>query len=760
MKNFMQGSLNLVARRLARRATAASLACALVAGSLASFQPGAVSAQKMAATAKAARLSDEQRILHVLNRLGFGARPGDVERVRQLGLETYIERQLAPDKIEDAATEARLRNLSSYWMTTAELYRKYPQPGQLLRALQRQGRLPADLAELRENRTKAGNEASKPPAPTGAAAMAGAMPDDAPDMMKAGETGAAKADARKDYRQALQEYYRENNLLQPARITAELQSSRILRAAYSERQLQEVLVDFWTNHFNVYANKGADRWLLVAYDRDTIRPRTLGKFKDLLLATAQSPAMLFFLDNFQSVSPSAGAGAARMRPRVKRFFETLTDPQAGGAEGAGQQGGERRRRMNRRRQLQRAGMNAEAAPQQQMPAAGEQQGRMAAETAQTPAPQPRRRRRGINENYARELMELHTLGVEGGYTQKDVQEVARCFTGWTIFDPRGAGGAAGLTNPERAGTFFFNPRLHDDGEKVVLGHKIPAGGGMNDGLMVLDILSKHPSTAKFIATKLARRFVSDNPSPVLVERIAAAYMKSDGDIRTTLRAIFASPEFNAPENYRAKIKTPFELAISALRSLGGETTGAPALHQWIARMGEPLYQYQAPTGYPDTAEHWVNTGALLERMNFALALVGNRINGTRVDLSRFNGAGGDGAATGANKSRLIEQFAAVILQGDMSERTKAALLKQLNEAATTPTTPTTAATANAANAATAMTRATNNDATNDDDTMMQRGGGGRRGGARREMLAAANTPITEAARIAALILGSPEFQRQ
>ncbi|HEY1402791.1 MAG TPA: DUF1800 domain-containing protein [Pyrinomonadaceae bacterium] len=733
----MKRSLNSVAPR-ARRATAFSLAFALVAGSFTAFQPGATHAQKMASsTAKAARLSDEQRILHVLNRLGFGARPGDVERVRKLGLENYIERQLAPDKIEDAAAEAKLRNLSSYWMTTAELYRKYPRPGQLLRTLERQGRLPADLAELRANRTKEGNEASQPAMEEKADAE-GAMSNDASVAMKAGETGAAKNASPRDYRRALQEYYRENDLLQPARITAELQSSRILRATYSERQLQEVLVDFWSNHFNVYANKGADRWLLVSYDRDTIRPHTLGKFKDLLLATAQSPAMLFFLDNYQSVSPSAGQRAARTRPRVKRFFETLTEPQAGGQENMEQGGQRRRRRMNRRQQQMREGAHAEGTPE--MPAAAQAQAQ--------PAPQqPRRRRRGINENYARELMELHTLGVEGGYTQKDVQEVARCFTGWTIFDPRGQGGAAGLTNPERAGTFFFNPRLHDDGEKIVLGHKIPAGGGVNDGMMVLDILSKHPSTAKFIATKLARRFVTDNPAPALVERIASAYTKSDGDIRTTLRAIFASPEFNAPENYRAKIKTPFELAISAVRSLGGETTGAPALHQWIARMGEPLYQYQAPTGYPDTAEHWVNTGALLERMNFALALVGNRINGTRVDLSRFNSAGG----TGAGKSRLIEQFAAVILQGDMSERTKAALLKQLNEAsATKPATlndttnrPTTATTG----------------AMNNDDATMPRGGRGRRGGGRREMLAA-NTPIPEAARIAALILGSPEFQRQ
>ncbi|HEV2802796.1 MAG TPA: DUF1800 domain-containing protein [Pyrinomonadaceae bacterium] len=745
MNIFTHQSLYHTAARRLRRATAFLLAFALTAGSFASV-PSAALAQKSTASGKPARLSDERRILHVLNRLGFGARPSDVERVRKIGLENYIEQQLAPERIDDAATEAKLRNLSSYWMTTAELYRKYPQPGQLLRALQRQGRLPADLAELRENRTQGANEAPKPGAVEAGKmdAEGAAMPND--PASKTAVPG--RNEARRDYRQAIQEYYRENNLQLPARITAELQTSRILRATYSERQLQEVLVDFWTNHFNVYANKGADRWLLVSYDRDTIRPHTLGKFKDLLLATAQSPAMLFYLDNFQSVSPSAGQNAARQRPRLKRLFETLTGAQAGNAEEAMQDGdAPQRGRMNRRRQARReakaqgAGMGEQAKM-----SAGEAQ-------AQQPAPpqqQPRRMRRGINENYARELMELHTLGVEGGYTQKDVQEVARCFTGWTIFDPRGLGGASGLTNPERAGTFYFNPRLHDDGEKTVLGHKIPAGGGINDGLMVLDILSKHPSTAKFISTKLARRFVTDNPSPALVEGIAAAYTKSDGDIRTTLRAVFASPEFNAPENYRAKIKTPFELAISAVRSLGGETTGAPALHQWIARMGEPLYQYQAPTGYPDTAEHWVNTGALLERMNFALALVGNRINGTRVNLARI--VGGD-AAQGADKSRLIEQFASVILQGDMSERTKAALLKQLNEAATTnKAMPATNAPANAA--ADAMTRTASND-----ETQMPRTGGGRRGGARREMIAA-NAPLPEAARIAALILGSPEFQRQ
>ncbi|HYO99043.1 MAG TPA: DUF1800 family protein, partial [Pyrinomonadaceae bacterium] len=459
-----------------RRMTALALAYALVGATLAAAPPAA----RAQAARGSARPGEDQRIVHVLNRLGFGARPGDVERVRKIGLERYVEQQLMPEKIEDAAAEAKLGGLQSYRMTTAELFRKYPQPGQLMRALQRQGRLPADLAAAAGNR-KGGETAAATKQGAGERMDAeGAMPNDAAAAaMTAGgdePEAAAGNDARRNYRQAIQQYYMENNLLQPARITAELQASRILRAVYSERQLQEVLVDFWTNHFNVYANKGADRWLLVSYDRDTIRPHTLGKFRDLLLATAQSPAMLFYLDNFQSVSPTAGQGANRMRPRVKRFFETLTNPQMNGADEAGQGAAppRRARRMNRRRELRREEVsNAQSA---QMPAPGQQQ---AQETPNAPQ-QPRRMRRGINENYARELMELHTLGVEGGYTQRDVQEVARCFTGWTIFDPRGLGGMAGLTNAERAGTFFFNARLHDDGEKLVLGHKIPAGGGIND----------------------------------------------------------------------------------------------------------------------------------------------------------------------------------------------------------------------------------------------------------------------------------------
>ncbi len=613
---------------------------------------------------EAQRLTEEQRILHALNRLGFGARPGDVERVRAMGIERYVEQQLHPERIDDSVAEAKVKDLTALQLSTSELFAKYPRPGALLRRLERSGEVPPELAAAVEARKRAQEAATTE--------EKGTKPE------------GTEPDARKrnaEARRALRDYLRKNDMRPPQQLTAELQASRILRAVYSERQLQEALVDFWTNHFNVFAGKGADRWFLISYDRDTIRPHTLGKFYDLLKATAESPAMLFYLDNFQSVSPDAGAG------RLARQRKNL--------------GGEQE--------------NAMARPEQQQ----------------------QRRRRGINENYARELMELHTLGVDGGYTQKDVQEVARCFTGWTINAPRGYRNAALGETDDRAGQFRFNPRLHDDGEKVVLGHKIPAGGGVRDGLMVLEILARHPSTAKFIATKLARRFVVDDPSPALVNRAAAAFTKSGGDIRETLRALLTSPEFNSAESYRAKIKTPFELAVSSIRALGGETNGGPGLHQWIARMGEPLYLYQAPTGYPDAAANWVNTGALLERLNFGLALASNRIPGTRVDLARF---AGDAKVSDANLERVTARFLEVLVHGDVSPKTKATLLKQLSEplpAATTETQP--------ANAT--------------EDEMLATG---RR---RRQQTRAASVDLSrvsnpELVKVVGLILGSPEFQRQ
>jgi len=697
---------------LAQRGAAILSIVALLASTLAA----SISAQSMKAPASksAAKLSEDQRILHVLNRLGFGARPGDVERVKALGIDHYITQQLFPEKIDDSASEARLENLGALRMTNAELYEKYPQPGQLLKQLQKRGDLPADLAAARDNRVKGGaNAAPNANAAKTGEAMTGEM--QGPDAAKANDQAKNNAQANNvaanpmdnpEYRKAVREYFMENNLRPAQFLTGELQMSRILRAVYSERQLQEVMVDFWTNHFNVFAGKGADRWLLISYDRDTIRPHTLGKFYDLLLADAQSPAMLFYLDNFQSVSPDAQLGP-QQRPGAAR------GPLA----------------------LLRMGNN----PQQQRPQQQQQQ------------------RRGINENYARELMELHTLGVDGGYTQKDVQEVARCFTGWTIFAPRGAGAAAQAIANGRladrlrtdAGKFFFNPRAHDDGEKIVLGHKIPAGGGMKDGLMVLDIVAHHPATAKFIATKLVRHFVSDDPPPGLVDRVAQTFLKTDGDIREVLKAIFFSPEFNSADAYRAKVKRPFELAISAVRTLGADTNGGPQMHQWIARMGQPLYGFQTPNGYSDVAENWVNTGALLERMNFALSLASNRIPGTRVDLSRLVGDMKTGGVV--DKAKLLDRFVTLIVGGEISPQTRETLLKQLSDQVTLPTMPP---------AQTAAAKAPPNPF----EAAFQRGGlnpGGGGGGPQQQLASVSPATIDNpVVKIAGLILGSPEFQRQ
>jgi uncharacterized protein (DUF1800 family) len=331
----------------------------------------------------------------------------------------------------------------------------------------------------------------------------------------------------------------------PRFVIAELQRSKLLRAVYSVRQLQEVMVDFWSNHFNVFAAKGVDRWLVTEYERDTIRPRALGRFRDLLLATAQSPAMLFYLDNWLSSSPDAALNRAR---------------------------------------------NGKGAI----------------------------RKAGINENYARELMELHTLGVDGGYTQKDVGEIARCFTGWTIRQPRG--------RPE----FLFDSRMHDRGPKTVLGTAIAAGGGVEDGIKVIDLLAGHPSTARFIAAKLVRRFVRDDPPAALVARVADVFHNSGGDLKTTLRAIFAAPEFFSPDTVGAKIKKPLELIASALRAAGGDTDAAQPVLRHLVAMGEPLFLSVPPTGFPDVAATWTSPDMLLARINFAIDLTANRIRGTRI----------------------------------------------------------------------------------------------------------------------------------
>jgi uncharacterized protein (DUF1800 family) len=428
--------------------------------------------------------------------------------------------------------------------------------------------------------------------------------------------------------------------------------------------------------------------------------------------------MLFYLDNFQSMSPNTQIGGnKRQNQRLQKALENGQIPP----------------RM--RENLKNRGLSDEQI---------EQRVKQAQDMAKKPKQQ-----RGINENYARELMELHTLGVDGGYTQKDIVEVARAFTGWTIADPRGYRSAAandikgvenrrlnrlqrqmGVPEDTESGEFYFNEKWHDGGEKTVLGNKINEGG-MKDGLKVIDILVNHPSTAKFIARKLAVKFVSDNPSEALISRVADAFRNSKGDIKTTLRALFADKEFFAPENYRAKIKTPFEVVVSAVRTLGADTNGRQ-IQAMLAKMGEQLYGYQAPTGYPDTAEDWVNTGALLERLNFAIALSSNRIPGTRVDLKKFEAK---------SKAQILDQAVATVLDGEISANTKASLLKQLEQ----PLPEVIISNASI-------------DSDDDDSTNTMQGGGKRGRVPQARMLAPSGN--AEVFKVVGLILGTPEFQRQ
>jgi uncharacterized protein (DUF1800 family) len=550
----------------------------------------------------ASSLTGEEKFLHLLNRITFGPRPGDLERMRQVGWERFLDEQLHPERISDAIAEQRLAAIPSIHLTSAQLAESYAPPQVVQQVTQ-------EIQAKRKKDKKAGDTASG-------------------EMTAPGQNPPGQIDPQ--MRREIQEALKEKGFKPAQQPILELQQAKILRAVYSERQLQEVMTDFWFNHFNVFAGKGADRVLITEYERDTIRPRVFGKFEDLLLATAKSPAMLFYLDNWMSASPNAKLPEVRNRDDLRRL-----------------------------RQQGQLGRGQIARLRQQMQ---QQQGRNAPQNPQLNNPNIRRPQRGLNENYAREIMELHTLGVDGGYTQKDVQEVARCFTGWTIRQPR------------QGGDFYFAPFMHDDGEKIVLGKKIPAGGGMKDGETVIKMLARHPSTAKFIATKLARKFVSDNPPQTLIDRTAQVFLKTDGDIREVLRSILTSPEFWAAESYRAKIKTPFEMTVSAVRALGGETNGGPVFHRWIAQMGEPLFQAQPPTGYADTAEIWVNTGALLQRMNFALDLSANRIPNTRVNLASL--------ASGVDSSEpssVADHFIKLLLYGKVSPQTRATLDKSLRD---------------------------------------------------------------------------------
>jgi len=526
---------------------------------------------------------DTARALHLLNRATFGARPADVAEVLRMGREAWLDRQLHPERIPDSAAQARLAAFPAARMSTGELYAAFPPPQRNPAARARRDSLRQAREEMqgdsgmamRASQSSADGEAMQPAAPRRRRRL---VAGDSAMAMRA--DGAGFAQAR-----------RRANGARPAVILADLAGAKLQRAVYSERQLQEVMTDFWFNHFNVFFGKNQDRYLVSAYERDAIRPHVFGRFRDLLEATAKHPAMLVYLDNAQSVVPdSMNPNAGRRDAAIRRLREMSPEQRA-----------ELLRRRGIDPRLAERMMNGDTAVLARM------------------------RTRGLNENYARELMELHTLGVDGGYTQHDVVEVARALTGWTV--DRGLRRQGGGAEP----SFVFRPAAHDPGEKTVLGRRLAAGRGIEDGEEVLDLLARHPATARHIAFQLAQRFVADEPPPALVDRLAQVFTRTDGDLREVTRALFLSPEFNDARYRGTKVKTPLEFVASAFRATGADVGPSRGLLQTLRQMGQVPYAASAPTGYPSRSEEWTNSGAMLGRMNFALALAAGRLDGVRVD---------------------------------------------------------------------------------------------------------------------------------
>ena len=603
------------------------------------------SAKKPPKTKQIAPLTQEQRAIHVLNRLTFGPRPGDLGHVLEIGVDKWIDQQLHPESIDDSTLNARLGPLRTLRMSPKELVENFPSPGMIKAVADGKAQPPNDALLAMIYRSQVARLQIQNQQKVSAATIAGLdtngkTPEDLQkDHQKLTATALAKdlLALPKDQRLPTLEGYSGDQLwalgtstpgdlrnklnsdftpeqreafqalgYPPSVGVNELQQAKLLRAIYAERQLQEVMTDFWFNHFNVFLNKDADQHYTTAYERDVIRPRALGKFRDLLIATAQSPAMLFYLDNWSSIGPNSQAAGA--------------------------------------------GKNK--------------------------SPDPKR---GLNENYAREIMELHTLSVDGGYTQNDVTELAKVLTGWTI------------DNPGQGGNFTFDPRKHEPGDKHVLGETIHENG-QQEGLQMLDKLARSPQTARFIAKKLAQRFVADDPPPALVNRLAERFLESDGDIREVLRTLFTSSEFWSSQTYLAKVKTPLEFVVSAVRASGAEIDNPGPLIQILGKMGEPLYQMQPPTGYSMRADYWVNSDALLERLNFALQMSNGQVGGVKFDAPKLLSLGvlteipsvnslnvnaRDPELRGADRAMSLLEW--TLLQGDVSKQTQALLEQRLKE---------------------------------------------------------------------------------
>jgi len=586
-------------------------------------------------------LAADQQVIHALSRLTFGARPGDVQRIRSIGLDTWVDQQLHPERIADSSIETFLNHYSVLKQDQNDLLREFSEMQRDRRLAKRE----AGDSAVRPNRQMLQND---------------------PDLQRVAMTR--------------------------RRVMGELQSSRVARAVGSNRQLEEVMTDFWLNHFNIYAQKGPPQaYYLAEYESDVIRPHALGKFRDLLESVAKSPAMLFYLDNARSMADST-------RPRLSTYSRADAAARVMARRGRVLRGGRPRNR--------------------DIP-------------LMDPVIDPQMRQRlnqlrngGLNENYGRELLELHTLGVDGGYTQQDVINVARALTGWTIRPPAAGGG------------FIFRPEMHDAGEKVVLGHKLKANRGIEDGEDVLDIVSRHPSTAKYIATKLARRFISDKPPQSVVDRAAQVFMKTDGDIREVVRSIITSNEFYSQQAFRSKVKSPFEVVVSAMRAMNAAPDSTPRTAQMIAYLGEPIYGHQAPNGWPETGDAWMNTGAILNRINFGMAAAANRIPGANV-----RSIPGIDSLSSAPRQKQVDAVVSALLGGSASPDTRAVLMSGENPLL-----------ANAKESPDTMTQNVDGGEPMDMQLRPRANPFGRQNGGQLQ--------LNGIAQVVGLALGSPEFQRR
>ena len=594
-------------------------------------------------------LAPAKQPAHVLNRAAFGPRPADLAEIRRIGVERWIRQQLEPASIPDSTVlTAKLAPLSTQKLATWQIFENYQQPVPQIRMVTpniNQLLQPDQIRRLYNGTPEERRAVMDGLSPEARQQILPVLPtnvfDALPELKQQAER--ARQIQNEIRNREMQEQQRKmrpplNELLTPEQardlqfgttdekmavlnsftsekrtlifrslpaqqvpdmfkreamavmnprqaVVGELIEGKLQRAVYSPRQLEEVLVDFWLNHFNVFSGKNTVGMLLTSYERDAIRPYVLGRFRDMLLATARHPAMLSYLDNFQSRSAPENA------------------PGPGGG----------------------VIINGNIANQ------------------------------GLNENYGRELLELHTLGVNGGYTQADVINVARAFTGWTIFDP------------QRYGEFQFNPQMHDRAEKVVLGQKFPRGGGEEEGVKIIDMLATHPSTARFISRKLAQRFVADDPPQALVDRMAATFTKTGGDLRAVMETLLLSREFMSEGAWQAKVKTPFELVTSALRALDADVTDSTALAQRVSEMGMPLYGRVDPKGYPNTADAWSGSAGLLARINFANALTTGAIAGVKADPNGIASQGVRKTLTDLTGAEPAAETVAAIEQGANGE---------------------------------------------------------------------------------------------